>query len=91
MIGQYLSNTNEKATVSILQNILELNKALGGLEVGFDGAILGLEAMLGYFSRFMKNGIPQIQSDKRSTVFGPVSVYPIKNKNKWENTVYGCG
>ena len=24
--GQYLSNTNEKATVSILQNILELNK-----------------------------------------------------------------
>ena len=27
MIGQYLSNTNEKATVSILQNILELNKA----------------------------------------------------------------
>jgi len=28
MIGQYLSNTNEKATVSILQNILELNKAL---------------------------------------------------------------
>jgi len=28
MIGQYLSNTNEKATVLILQNILELNKAL---------------------------------------------------------------
>jgi len=27
MIGQYLSNTNEKATVFILQNILELNKA----------------------------------------------------------------
>jgi len=27
MIGQYLSNTNKKATVSILQNILELNKA----------------------------------------------------------------
>jgi hypothetical protein len=26
MIGQYLSNTNERATVSILQNILELNK-----------------------------------------------------------------
>jgi len=24
MIGQYLSNINEKATVSILQNILEL-------------------------------------------------------------------
>jgi len=30
MIGQYLSNTNEKATVSILQNILELNKAREG-------------------------------------------------------------
>ena len=28
MIGQYLSNINEKATVLILQNILELNKAL---------------------------------------------------------------
>jgi len=28
MIRQYLSNTNKKATVSILQNILELNKAL---------------------------------------------------------------
>jgi len=28
MIEQYLSNTNERATVSILQNILELNKAL---------------------------------------------------------------
>jgi hypothetical protein len=28
MIGQYLSNTNEKAKVSILQNILELNKAV---------------------------------------------------------------
>jgi len=27
MIEQYLSNTNERATVSILQNILELNKA----------------------------------------------------------------
>ena len=27
MIRQYLSNTNEKTTVSILQNILELNKA----------------------------------------------------------------
>jgi len=26
MIGQYLSNTNERATVSILENILELNK-----------------------------------------------------------------
>ena len=29
MIGQYLSNTNKRATVSILQNILELNKAWG--------------------------------------------------------------
>jgi len=28
MIGQYLSNTNENATVSISQKILELNKAL---------------------------------------------------------------
>ena len=28
MIGQYLSNTNESATVSIFQNFLELNKAL---------------------------------------------------------------
>ena len=29
MIGQYLSNTNESATISILQKFLELNKALG--------------------------------------------------------------
>jgi len=28
MIGQYLSNTNENATVPILQNFLQLNKAL---------------------------------------------------------------
>ena len=28
MIGQYLSNTNESATVSILQNILKLNNAI---------------------------------------------------------------
>jgi len=28
MIGQYLSNTNENAIVSISQKILELNKAL---------------------------------------------------------------
>ena len=27
MIGQYLSNTNKNATVTILQNFLELNKA----------------------------------------------------------------
>jgi hypothetical protein len=30
MIGQYLSNTNESATVPVLQNFLELNKALAG-------------------------------------------------------------
>ena len=29
MIGQYLSNKNEKTTVSILQNILKLNKTQG--------------------------------------------------------------
>ena len=29
MIEQYLSNTNKKVTVFILQNILELNKAYG--------------------------------------------------------------
>jgi len=28
MIGQYLSNTNENATIPILQKNLELNKAL---------------------------------------------------------------
>jgi len=28
MIGQYLSNTNENATVPILQKFLQLNKAL---------------------------------------------------------------
>jgi len=27
MIGQYFSQTNESATVPVLQNILELNKA----------------------------------------------------------------
>jgi len=27
MIGQYLSNTNESATVYILQKLLQLNKA----------------------------------------------------------------
>jgi len=30
MIGQYLSNTNESATIPILQNFLELNKAKQG-------------------------------------------------------------
>jgi len=30
MIGQYLSNTNEKSTVSILQNILEQQRATVG-------------------------------------------------------------
>jgi hypothetical protein len=29
MIGQYLSQTNKSATVPVLQNFLELNKALG--------------------------------------------------------------
>ena len=29
MIRQYLSQTNESATVPVLQNFLELNKALG--------------------------------------------------------------
>ena len=29
MIGQYLSNTNENAIISILQKVLELNKAQG--------------------------------------------------------------
>jgi len=28
MIGKYLSNTNENTTVPVLQNFLELNKAL---------------------------------------------------------------
>ena len=42
-----------------------------------------------------------MRTDKRSTVFdpapalirpvfGPVSVYPIKNENERKNTVYGC-
>jgi hypothetical protein len=50
----------------------------------------------------VKNGIPQIRTDKCSTVFdpapgslcpifGPVSVYPGKNENGREKTVYGCG
>ena len=33
MIKQYLSNTNESATISILQKFLELNKALGSIEL----------------------------------------------------------
>jgi len=33
MIGQYLSNTNENATVPILQKNLQLNKALFWFEV----------------------------------------------------------
>ena len=32
MIGQYLSNTNENATILILQNFLELNKSLEQLQ-----------------------------------------------------------
>jgi len=31
MIGQYLSQTNESGTVPVLQNFLELNKALDGI------------------------------------------------------------
>jgi hypothetical protein len=49
----------------------------------------------------IKNRIPQIRTDKRCTifgpipnslrpVFGPVSVYPGKNENGRKNTVYGC-
>jgi len=34
MIGQYLSNTNEIGTIHVLQNILELNKALTLICVG---------------------------------------------------------
>ena len=33
MIGQYLSNTNESAIVSIFQKNLELNKARGSVKV----------------------------------------------------------
>ena len=33
MIGQFLSQTNEIATVPILQNFLELNKAIKALPV----------------------------------------------------------
>jgi len=33
MIGQYLSQTNESATVPVLQKILELNKALGNFKI----------------------------------------------------------
>jgi hypothetical protein len=69
--------------------------------------------VLGCLSRFyekryekqdipVKNGIPQIRTDKHSTVFDPalvslcpvfdpVSVYPGKNENERENTEYGCG
>jgi hypothetical protein len=46
----------------------------------------------------VKNGIPQIRTDKCSTVFDPapgslrpVSVYPGKNENGREKTVYDCG
>ena len=71
------------------------------------------DGLLGYLSRIygkrdakrdipVKNGIPQIWTDKSFTVFdpapvsihpvfGPVSVYPVKNENERKNTVYGCG
>jgi len=39
MIGQYLSNTNEKAIVSILQNILELDKAEEDTRHCWDGTL----------------------------------------------------
>ena len=74
---------------------------------------IGLGDYVGLLSRFyekwdrkrdipVKNGIPQIRTDKRSTVFDPapvlirpifdpVSIYPVKNENERENTVYGCG
>ena len=44
MIGQYLSNTNERATVSILQNILELNQAwaAGWFSLIFSGPVCGV-------------------------------------------------
>ena len=37
MIGQYLSNTNESATVPVLQKILELNKSQGKQKGAFTG------------------------------------------------------
>jgi len=36
MIGQFLSNTNESATVLILQNFLELNKASLSIPAALD-------------------------------------------------------
>jgi hypothetical protein len=51
MIGQYLSNTNESATVSISQKILELNKALRDLSwkwIG-EGGVENLQST--YFPR----------------------------------------
>jgi hypothetical protein len=47
MIGQYLSNTNEKATASILQNILELNKqGRSQLEI-YGGALIKRHTQFG--------------------------------------------
>ena len=40
MIGQYLSNTNERATMFILQNILELNKATVCRSKDIDASLL---------------------------------------------------
>jgi hypothetical protein len=50
----------------------------------------------------VKNRIPQIWTDKHSTifgpapisphpVFGPVSVYPVKTETNGKNMIYGCG
>jgi len=52
MIGQYLSNTNERATVSILQNILELNKASFSCSVGGSEPCHVLPTVVGSSFRF---------------------------------------
>jgi len=39
MIGQYLSNTNENATVSIFQKFSELNKALSVFRIFNNGTL----------------------------------------------------
>ena len=46
MIGQFLSNTNESATVSIFQNFLELNKALQYLQIAFSSPSIGTKSFL---------------------------------------------
>jgi len=44
MIGQYLSNTNESATVLIFQNFLELNKASDSEQVPVDSDLTGKQS-----------------------------------------------